>query len=140
LSHRKQSKIQKAEDSLQKAESSSIQGVIVESASNIATVIKRGNRIYTNAVNGLATHNLKSLKKNKSQVENLTNEIDELKDHIFYFIKNLDEPSVSASNFYLNVLRHLQDMAQSLTYISNASYKHVNNNHKKLKFSQIKEL
>ncbi len=140
LKHRKESRILKEEDTLQKAESSSTQGVIVESASNIANVVKRGNRIYTNAVNGLATHNLKMLKKNKSQVESLADEIDELKDNIFYFIKNLDEPSVNASNFYLSILRHLQDMAQSLAYISNSSYKHVNNNHKKLKFSQIKEL
>ena len=31
-------------------------------------------------------------------------------------------------------------MIQSLEYISKVSHKHVNNNHKKLKFSQIKEL
>ena len=31
-------------------------------------------------------------------------------------------------------------MTQSLEYISKVSHKHVNNNHKKLKFSQIKEL
>jgi hypothetical protein len=31
-------------------------------------------------------------------------------------------------------------MTQSLEYITNVSYKHINNNHKKLKFSQIKEL
>ena len=31
-------------------------------------------------------------------------------------------------------------MTQSLEYISKISHKHVNNNHKKLKFSQIKEL
>jgi Na+/phosphate symporter len=31
-------------------------------------------------------------------------------------------------------------MTQSLEYISNAGFKHVNNNHKKLKFSQVKEL
>jgi Na+/phosphate symporter len=31
-------------------------------------------------------------------------------------------------------------MSQSLEYISKVSYKHINNNHKKLKFSQIKEL
>ncbi|APY10757.1 phosphate:sodium symporter [Seonamhaeicola sp. S2-3] len=140
LNHRKKTKELKAEDSLQKAESSSTQGVILESANNIANVVKRSNRIYTNAVNGLATHNLKVLKKNKTQVGKLTEEIEDLKDNIFYFIKNLDEPSVKASNFYLSILRYLQDMAQSLTYISNTSYKHVNNNHKKLKFSQIKEL
>lgn len=140
LTHRKQSKELKVEDTLQKAESSSIQGVIVESASNIANVVKRGNKIYTSAVNGLATHNLKDLKKNKKQIEKLSNEIDSLKDNIYYFIKNLEDPSVSASNFYISILGYLQDITQSLTYISNASYKHVNNNHKKLKFSQIKEL
>ncbi len=140
LTHRKQSIEQKEEDKLQKAESSSTQGVIMESATNIANVIKRGNKIYTGAVNGLATHNLKLLKKNKNQIEKLSNEIEDLRDNIYYFIKNLEDPSVNASNFYISILSYLQDMTQSLTYISNASYKHVNNNHKKLKFTQIKEL
>ncbi|WP_262489522.1 inorganic phosphate transporter [Jejuia pallidilutea] len=125
LNHRKQSIELKEEDKLQKAESSSTQGVIIESAENIANVVKRGNKIYTGAVNGLATHNLKSLKKNKKQVEKLSNEIDDLKDNIYYFIKNLEDPSVNASNFYISILGDLQDMAQSLNYISNASYKHV---------------
>jgi len=140
LNHRKQAKELKEEDSLEKAESSSTQGVIVESASNIANVVKRGNKIYSGAINGLATHNLKLLKKNKKNIEKLSQEIEELRDNIFYFIKNLEEPSVTASSFYINILSHLQDVAQSLEYISNVSFKHVNNNHKKLKFTQIKEL
>ena len=140
FSHKKLAKKLEEDDTLQKAESRSIQGVIIESASNIANVIKRGNKIYTSAVNGLATHNLKQLKKNKANIEKLSDEIDDLKDNIFYFIKNLEDPSVAASNFYINILSHLQDMAQSLEYITKVSYKHVNNNHKKLKFSQIKEL
>lgn len=140
LSHRKKSQVQKEEDQLEKAESSSTQGVIHESASTIANVVKRGNRIYTSAINGLATQNLALLKKNKKQIEKLSNEIDELRDNIFYFIKNLEEPSLSASNFYINILGYLQDITQSLEYISKVSHKHINNNHKKLKFSQIKEL
>jgi Na+/phosphate symporter len=140
ISHRKNNKVLLEEDKLEKAESSSTQGVIYESASNIANVLKRGNRIYTNAINGLAIQNLTVLKKNKKQVEKLSNEVDDLRDNIFFFIKNLEEPSLSASNFYLNILNYLQDMAQSLEYISRVSLKHVNNNHKKLKFSQIKEL
>ncbi len=140
ISHRKQSLKIKEADSIQKAESSSTQGVIIESAKNIANVVKRGNKIYTSAINGLATQNLSSLKKNKKNIDKLSKEIDELNDNVFYFIKNLEEPSVEASNFYLNVVGYLQDMAQSLEYISKISYKHINNNHKKLKFSQIKEL
>ncbi|MAB48459.1 MAG: phosphate:sodium symporter [Flavobacteriaceae bacterium] len=140
LAHRKSSKIMREEDQLEKAESSSTQGVIHESASNIANVIKRGNRIYTSAINGLAVQDLKLLKKNRRQIDKLSTEIDDLKDNIFYFIRNLDEPSVAASNFYINILAHLQDITQSLDYISKASHKHINNNHKKLKFSQVKEL
>ncbi|WP_299128227.1 inorganic phosphate transporter [uncultured Winogradskyella sp.] len=140
LLHRKSSKIMREEDKLERAESNSTQGVIHESASNIANVISRGNRIYTSAINGLAVQDLKVLKKNRKQVDKLSDEIDDLKDNIFYFIRNLEEPSVSASNFYINILGHLQDMAQSLAYISKASHKHINNNHRKLKFSQIKEL
>ena len=45
-----------------------------------------------------------------------------------------------ASNFYITLLDQLQDLAQSLELISKISYTHVNNNHKKLKYNQIKEL
>lgn len=140
LAHKKDSNKTIDEDSLTTSESSSIQGVIHESAKNIANVVKRGNRIYTNAIKGLAKQDLKLLKKNKKQVAKLTNEIDSLRDNIFFFIKNLDESSVGASNFYINILGHLQDMTQSLEFISKTSHKHINNNHKKLKFSQVKEL
>ncbi|WP_298532555.1 inorganic phosphate transporter [uncultured Algibacter sp.] len=138
--HNKKSKEVRASDSLKKAESSSIQGVIVESAGNIANVVKRGNKIYTNSINGLAKQDLALLKKNNKQIVKLSQEVEDLRDNIFYFIKNLDDSSVGASNFYINILGYLQDMTQSLEYISKVSHKHVNNNHKKLKFNQIKEL
>jgi hypothetical protein len=140
ISFTKKMQSDKSTDRLHASESSSIQGVIHESADNIANVVKRGNKIYTNAINGLALQDLKLLKKNDKQIKKLSAEVEELRDNIFYFIKNLDESSVGASNFYIHVLAYLQDMVQSLEYISKVSYKHVNNNHKKLKFNQIKEL
>ena len=63
-----------------------------------------------------------------------------MRDNIFYFIKNLDDSSVGASNFYISILDYLEDITQSLEYISKVSHKHVNNNHKKLRFNQIKDL
>lgn len=140
ISYNKKSKEIREEDQLQRAESSSIQGVIEESASNISNAIRRTNKIYTNSINGLAKLDLDLLKKNKKQGAKLADEIDGLRDHIFYFIKNLDEASVGASNFYINALGYLTDIAQSLEYIGKVSHKHVNNNHKKLKYNQIKEL
>jgi gas vesicle protein len=103
LSYNKKTKEFQAEDSLRKAESSSIQGVIEESATNISNVIKRSKTIYANAVDGLAKQDLELLKKNKKQGAKLADEIDDLKNHIFYFIKNLDESSVRASDFYIAI-------------------------------------
>lgn len=140
IKHKAKSKELKAEGSLQKAESSSVQGVIQESAGNISSVVKRGNKIYGTALDSLARQDLPKLKKNRKQIDKLNAEVDDLRDNIFYFIKNLDESSVGASQFYISTLGDLQDMTQSLEYISKASYKHVNNNHKNLRFNQIKEL
>ena len=125
---------------LKKSESSTVQGIIVESADHISNVISRTNRIYTDVLKGLAKENNKALKKSRKGVAKLDAEIEELRDNIFYLIKNLDETSVRGSNFYITILAYLTDIAQSLDFISKKSYKHVNNNHKKLKFKQIKEL
>ncbi len=140
INYRKKSSLLKEEDSLNKAESSSVQGVIEESADNIAAVANRANKIYNGSIVGLSKEDLPLLKKSKKGNAKLSAEIDDLQESVFYFIKNLDETSVVASHFYINILSYLQDMSQSLEYIGKASYKHVNNNHKKLKFNQTREL
>ena len=67
-------------------------------------------------------------------------EVDDLKSNVFYVIKNLDENSIEASKFYILILGFLQDMVQSIGFITNTSYSHINNNHKNLKFNQIRDL
>ncbi|MEC8830016.1 MAG: inorganic phosphate transporter [Bacteroidota bacterium] len=138
--YKKKAKLKQQTLTLKKSESRSVQGVINESSTNISKVLNRGGKIYKTTIFALAQQDLITLKKNKKQVVKLSNEIETLRDDIFYFIKSLDETSVSASNFYIEILGSLQDMTQSLDYITKLSYKHVNNNHKKLKFNQIKEL
>ncbi|MBT8256044.1 MAG: inorganic phosphate transporter [Bacteroidia bacterium] len=140
ISHKKQSNQVVAPDGLRKAESSTVQGIIEESADNVAKVVSRTNKIYTNIINGLAKQDASKLKKSRERVEKLSNEVDDLRDNIFYFIKNLDESSVRGSNFYILILGYLTDVGQSLEYIGKVSYKHVNNNHKALRFNQIKDL
>ncbi|WP_171036982.1 inorganic phosphate transporter [Maribacter algarum] len=140
LSHNKKMKETKLEEKLQKSESNSIIELIEESSSNVSLTINRANKIYTQAIDGLSKHDIDRLKKSKKGIAKLNNEVEDLRGNIFYFIKNLDDSSVGASNFYITALSYLQDMTQSLEYISKASYKHVNNNHKKLRFNQIKDL
>ena len=140
INYVKKSKETKAEDSLQRTESKSVQGVINESADNISKVLKRTSKIYENTVNSLIKQDLPELKKNKKTVIKLESEIEDLQNNIFYFIKNLDATSVSASTFYIDVVGDLQDIAQSVGLISKISHKHINNNHKGLKKTQAKEL
>ena len=125
---------------LKKSESSTVQGIISESADNIVNVISRTDKIYANFLKGLSTQNSDLLKKSKKGVAKLDSEIEELRDNIFFLIKNLDETSVRGSNFYISILANLTDIAQSLDFISKKSYKHVNNQHQKLKFNQFKDL
>jgi phosphate/sulfate permease len=136
LVHRRKSKEVKKQVYIQRAELITINGVIEESADHIAGVATRVNKLYTNVVNDLSNHDLNKLRKTDKHVGKLNDEIDNLKDGVFYFIKSLDETSVEASRFYIMVLGYLQDVAQSISYISRASYKHVNNNHKNLKKGQ----
>ena len=128
------------EEILTEAESSSLQGVINESAKNISKVTNRSSKIFNNVIKGLSSHDLTELKKNKDQIYKLSTEIDNLKDKLFFFIRNLDESSLSASNFYINLLGSLQDITQSIEYLSKISHKHINNNHRKLTLDQIRDL
>tara|TARA_R110001632_G_scaffold38339_2_gene96539 strand:+ start:60260 stop:62518 length:2259 start_codon:yes stop_codon:yes gene_type:complete len=138
--HSRKAKEKKQQQYVERAELITINGVIEESADHIAQVAQRVEKLYTNVVNDLANHDLNKLRKTDKHVEKLNNEIDDLKDGVFYFIKSLDDTSVNASKFYILVLGYLQDIVQSISYVSRASYKHVNNNHKNLKKGQLKDL
>lgn len=140
LSHKKKADNTLLQDGLKKTESKTVQGIIQESADQISNVVSRTNKIYSNMLSGLAKEDLSKLKKSRKGVEKLNKEVDALRDNIFYFIKNLDETSVRGSNFYIIILGYLQDVGQSLEFLAKASYKHINNNHKALRFNQIKDL
>ena len=140
LNHKRRSEAEAEEGRLHRAVSNSIQGIINESTSNIASAFKRGNKIYTGTIEGLAKVDLSKLKKSKKGINKLNAEVEELRNNLYYFIKNLDESHVQASRFYIDVLGFLQDVTQSIDFVTNASYNHLNNNHKGLKFTQLKDL
>jgi len=125
---------------LKMSESRTVQGIISESADNIVNVVSRAKKIYAGILKGLSAQDVRLLKKRKKGVAKLESEIEDLRDNIFFLIKNLDETSVRGSSFYISILAYLTDIAQSVEFISKKSYKHVNNQHEKLKFNQFKDL
>ena len=111
-----------------------------ESTKNVIKVFKRVDKIYAILSEGLAKHDKKILKKARKNINRLTEDVENLRENIFYFIKNLEESSLSASNFYIVILSLIQDITDDLEYIVKKSYKHVNNDHSKLKLSQVRDL
>jgi len=136
-------KVQEEEEvkkTLKREDIVTIHEVIKESSDQIANIIKKTNNIYSGVIDSLSLQDLPKLKENKKALKKLEKEVDELKSNVYYFIKNLDETSVKGSKFYIVILGLLQDIVQSLSFITQNSYSHVNNNHKQLKFNQIRDL
>ena len=125
---------------LKKEDIVTIKEIINESSQQISRVISTTNKVYSDVLDNLGLQDLAKLKENKKALKKLEKEVDELKSNVYYFIKNLDETSVEASKFYVMILGYLQDMIQSLAFITQNSYSHINNNHKQLKFNQIRDL
>lgn len=125
---------------LKKEDIVTIKEIINESSQQISKVISTTNKVYSDVLDNLGLQDLAKLKESKKALKKLEKEVDELKSNVYYFIKNLDETSVEASKFYVMILGYLQDMIQSMAFITQNSYSHINNNHKQLKFNQIRDL
>ena len=140
LKHAKEAKEEKANKVTEKEELKTINSVMKKSSDHISEVTRRVNKLYKHVLTDLSAHNLEKLAKTKKHVAKLNTELDELRNNVFYFIQSLDDTTVKSSRFYIHVLDYLQDVMQSIDYISSTSYVHVNNNHKELKETQIADL
>lgn len=138
--HSKKLKAEKQSKRFNRLDIKTINEITNETSENISSVIKSINKRYGKVVNHLGYHDLNKLKKDTKKQKKIEAEVEELKDNVFYLIKTMDEGSVEASKFYILFLDYLGSMVEALGEIVEASYNHVNNNHKNLKFNQIRDL
>ncbi|MEC4112861.1 inorganic phosphate transporter [Myroides pelagicus] len=139
--HRRKEKEKELEEAqLSRVDVVNIQGVAAESSTQIANVLTRVNEQYTVVIDAIALQDINELKKSRKKLKKLEKEVDNLRGNVYYFIKNLDDTSVEASKFYVVTLGYLQEMIKAVSFISQNSLTHVDNNHKKLKFNQIRDL
>ena len=140
LKHQGKSELDQGAQELKKAESKTEERLIDESADNIAKSMYRTYRILGGTIEALSNNDAGELKKVRKRVLKFEEEVESLRNNLFYLIKSLDETSVSGSNFYIFILANLTDIVQSLDYISKKSFKHVDNYHKALSKSQVVDL
>ena len=135
-----ESKKIKLENKKLENEKNTLKGVIKEGSKNIKNVIKRSNKIYSNIADGIARNDLKLLKKNSNQITKLKDEVDELQENIFVYLKKEKRSTEQATKLYLVILNKLTEITTNLQYISKKSFKHVEKDKRKLALSQIKNI
>lgn len=118
----------------------SLRDVIEESSGNTQQLLKHSIATYRLMVLGLETNKRSHLEAAAKKAALLAQEVDDLKNDIFYFIKSLKENSLEASNFYIALLSSIHDLSEDLVYLTRISLEHLKNNHKPLKQSQIEGL
>ena len=125
---------------IKRAESITLKGVINESAKNVENVIRRSKSIIELNIEGLSKQDVEKLKQGRKEVKTLSSEIEDVRASVFHFIQNLEDSSVQASAFYISMVNQLNNISQSLEYISKMCNDHVLNNHSKLRYTQLRDL
>ena len=140
LRYNKEAKKVKLENEILEIEKNTLEGVINESSKNIENVLNRSIKIFTLTTEGISKSDIKLLKKNSRQVTKLSDEVDELQENIFNYLKSNKKANKKATEFYLIILEKLTQITKRLSKISKITLKHVDEERRKLPLSNIKVL
>ena len=140
LRYNKEAKKAKLENEILEIEKNTLEGVINESSKNIENVLNRSVKIFTLTTEGISKSDIKLLKKNSRQVTKLSDEVDELQENIFNYLKSNKKANKKATEFYLIILEKLTQITKRLSKISKITLKHVDEDRRKLPLSNIKVL
>ena len=140
LRYNKEAKKVKLENEILEIEKNTLDGVINESSKNIENVLNRSIKIFTFTTEGISKSDIKLLKKNSRQVTKLSDEVDELQENIFNYLKSNKKANKKGTEFYLIILEKLTQITKRLSKISKITLKHVDEDRRKLPLSNIKVL
>ncbi len=110
---------------------------------SVITILKSLDRvivIYGEMIEGLKKDDIKSLKKTKKSVAEMTTKVKYVKDHINSIVEKLREDSIESGYYFVQVIDYLREMVHSIEFIVEPAYNHVDNNHKPLIPEQLEEL
>ena len=121
-------------------EKKSTEVLISESLKNISKVVGFVNKLFSNTIEGLIAYDVDMLKVNDKNVKKLYKQGNKLKDKLFYILKSYKETDIVISNNYIKMLDKIQDLTQSMHFISKSVKEYVDNTHSPMNESQIADL
>lgn len=138
--HKKKAAQNEVEDDIDDQEVVRKENIMQKCVSNISTNLSEFIIVYEKIITGLVSEDRKKLHEADQTVIDLNIKAKKLKSKVFKTLKKLEDDSIETGPYYVQVLDYLREMAHSLTFISQPSYEHINNNHKGLQEKQIKNL
>ena len=114
--------------------------IMTKCSLEVRNMLKSVVDTFSETVDGLTHEDRKKLKNICKEVDDLNLEAKHLKNNVHNTLSRLKEEEGETGHFYVQVIDYLREMAHALSFISNPSYEHVDNNHKPLLKVQIEEL
>ncbi len=114
--------------------------MMAKSSKNIVNVLEKIKKILSETVVGLSNEDLKHLNSNYKNFLKVNKRTKKLKDNVAKAIAKLDDNSVEAGLYYVQVLDYLREITHSMFHITRPSLEHVDNNHKPIIKAQGEEL
>lgn len=96
--------------------------------------------VFAKTTAALGIEDRRGLHNQLVRVNDLNADMKVQKDHLSSTIREMNELSLDNGHYYVQVMDYLREAAHCLTYITNPSYEHINNNHKGLHPMQVQEL
>jgi len=116
------------------------ENIMTKCSLEVRNMLKSVVEVFTDTVEGLTKEDRKSLKVVCNEVDKLNAAAKYLKANVHNTLLKLQEEDGETGHYYVQVIDYLREMAHALTFISNPSYDHIDNNHKPLLEAQITEL
>lgn len=138
--HRKREKqIEESEKMMSLSDHASEKEIIELSTSNVLFMLEQIPEVFDSERQGLEKEKLKSLKNAERIVKDIDKRTELFKSTINSSITALGENYLAVGEYYLKSADLLREIAVSLNYITHPVYQHVNNQHKNLSKSQLRD-
>jgi len=138
--HKRRTEKLKIKDEFEEKEFLNGENVLERCNTSIVSVVNSVSSLFTSAVQGLIREDWKKMKKTIRRINNLNQYAKELKYNIYPVLKKLEEDSLEAGPYYVQVLDYIREIAHCLRFIGEPVYEYLDNNHPPLIPEQIRDL
>ncbi len=124
---------------------------LYETGENASKILEKCNKSTVKAIistskayflcfEGFFNNDRQQLKNALEESDKFNARAKELKNNVFKNIQKLQQDQVETGHFYVQTIDYLREMAHSLNFVVQPTYKHYENKHKPFNEDQIKEI